>query len=747
MAQEAADIGNARRIELAIGQLDSLSTLPCVALQVFFELLRPQFSSVALADVIESDPALCAKFLSLLYQHHVDLVDEQFSLHRALDRLSPQLLRDTALSVRVNGLSELELVPGDTTTMTRKGLLLHSLAVAFCARELAEITSSRIDAQLAYLAGLLHDIGKLALEQVMPRSFALIAEEAESLKSSFCIVEQGHLGVDHSILGKNLARRWHLPEAVTMAIWLHHSDSAIIAQMVSEARIARLVQSADAMARQSGIGLSGSFDTPDSTEQIAQTLQIDVEQLEQIQQKLPEKVQERSRILGLHLPNTATRYCRTAHKVAEDFARKHTAVYLQNQKLQSASSHLDFLTDFLLNIDASTAAIDIAEDFAVRWQRFYQTGAVCLYFAGLDSQHSVEAVVVESLGQSTRVIFDIPEDSAPIPKPIARSFAVVNAHDYVDWLFEQLEVDFDVGRSKLMPLLSGGRAVGVIVFELHYPADAELFGEKFRISTSIAGAVLDNALSRRRQERLAEQFAQLISRTSSTPSRSVTDSSFDALAEMAAGVAHELNNPLSVISGRAQLLAKVETDQDKAQRLEQIQENVDEVSAIIEDLMSFAQPLPPRSTLTDIRQIIDEAVQLASQKTGTTDVNFQIDVAADVTNVFVDSAQIASALANIISNSIESYSDEVGPVNITVCSETGDSVRLRITDLGCGMDAETLRRVTYPFFSAKPAGRKRGMGLAYAQRFVRLNKGSLQITSEAGNGTTVTIRLPSRQIS
>jgi signal transduction histidine kinase len=181
--------------------------------------------------------------------------------------------------------------------------------------------------------------------------------------------------------------------------------------------------------------------------------------------------------------------------------------------------------------------------------------------------------------------------------------------------------------------------------------------------------------------------------------------------------------------------------------LEQIQENVDEVSAIIEDLMSFAQPIPPRSTLTDIRQIIDEAVQLASQKTGTIDVNFQIDVAADVTNVFVDSAQIASALANIISNSIESYSDEVGPVNITVCRETGDNVKLRITDLGCGMDEKTLHKVTYPFFSAKPAGRKRGMGLAYAQRLVRLNKGSFQITSEAGNGTTVTIRLPSRQIS
>ena len=74
--------------------------------------------------------------------------------------------------------------------------------------------------------------------------------------------------------------------------------------------------------------------------------------------------------------------------------------------------------------------------------------------------------------------------------------------------------------------------------------------------------------------------------------------------------------------------------------------------------------------------------------------------------------------------------------------ETADSVKLTITDCGYGMDSITLRKAIQPFFSAKEAGRKRGMGLAYAARLIQINKGSLNITSQPGEGTTVSIYLP-----
>ena len=115
-------------------------------------------------------------------------------------------------------------------------------------------------------------------------------------------------------------------------------------------------------------------------------------------------------------------------------------------------------------------------------------------------------------------------------------------------------------------------------------------------------------------------------------------------------------------------------------------------------------------------------------------------------NVFVDSAQVASAIANVFANSLESYADGSGPINVTATAdESGDFVKISISDQGCGMDAETLQRATQPFFCSKPAGRKRGMGLAHAQRIIQLNGGSLNITSQPDIGTTVTILLPCKK--
>ena len=753
MPKKNADTNPPQRthqVELAIGRLDSLSTLPCVAVRFFPNLLAGRFSPAGLADIIESDPALTAKILSLSSERGISLPHERFSLRLALDRLSADEVRNAVLSVKVlpvAGDPEGQIIP------RRAELLLHSLAVACCARDIAEITLPQVDQNVAYCVGLLHDLGKLALEEVMPKSFARIVEEAQAAQQCSCAIEQQHLGADHTIFGKHLAEKWHLPNQIVLAIWLHHGDTATISWHVPEARIAQLIQSADSIARQSGIGQSGSFDSPEPLAKIAQSLGINLEQLQQICQKLPETVAEKSKILGLDLPNATAQYCDIVHTAAAQFARKQAEISLENRQLQTASSHLDFTTDFLLSIDSSTSAIDIAENFATRWQRFYQTGMVCLYLVPPDpppAEQSLEAVVVESLGQSKKVSLNVPEDSTPISKTIVNKFAVLDARQHVDWLFEQLDVDFDRRQTKLAPLLSAGKAVGVIVFELHWPTDAKLFEEKFRTTTSIAGAILDVALTRQKQESFAELFAQLVSAVArpSWPclhgleARATT---LDALAEMAAGIAHELNNPLSVISGRAQLLAEAETDPKKKQSLKQIHENASEASAIVEELMSFAEPPQPRPAQTDIKQMLDEAIQLASQKTNVKQINTQIEVAKDVKTVFVDSGQIVSAIANVICNALESYTDEVGQIRITVDADENSSlVKFQISDVGCGMDTETLRKATQPFFSARPAGRKRGMGLAYATRLIQLNKGTLEITSQPGRGTTVTISLPCR---
>ena len=157
--------------------------------------------------------------------------------------------------------------------------------------------------------------------------------------------------------------------------------------------------------------------------------------------------------------------------------------------------------------------------------------------------------------------------------------------------------------------------------------------------------------------------------------------------------------------------------------------------------MSFAEPLEPRPTLTEMRQIVDEAMHLAARKSRTDQINLQLSVPEGAVDVFADSAQVVSALAAILSNAVESYTDPMGPVKVTVEPRESDTL-IQVSDLGRGMNAETLRKATHPFFSAKPAGRQRGMGLSYAMRLIQLNRGTLQIESQPAHGTTVTITLP-----
>jgi signal transduction histidine kinase len=414
------------------------------------------------------------------------------------------------------------------------------------------------------------------------------------------------------------------------------------------------------------------------------------------------------------------------------------------ERLQSDSSHFDFLKEFLVDINSISSAINVAENFAVRWQKFYQTGKVCLYFVPPVSSQTLEAVVVEELSHSRMLCLNAPVGTSVIPKTISNDFAILDAYDHIDWLFEQLDIEFDENRTKLIPLLSGGKAIGAVVFELHYPDDIELFEEKFQASSSVAATILGMALTQERQQHFAERFAQLISIPKDIKPRIASvENTLNCLAEMAAGAAHELNNPLAVISGRAQLLAEAEGDEEKKRILEQIYKNSREASTIIENLMGYAQPAEPKVASTDVRQMLDEAIELAQQKTNSEHINVQVEIAEGTKDVFIDSAQIVSAIANVISNAVESYEEKTGPIQIIAeTMESGNSIKLQIIDAGCGMDLGTVQKATLPFFSVKTAGRKSGMGLAYAARFIQLNKGSLNITSQPGSGTTVTICLP-----
>ena len=762
MAEGRVDTVACRKVELAIGALSSLSVPPGVAIQYLSKMLQGRFSPTSLESIVECEPAVAAAILAAAQKANVGPVRQRHAIRLVLERMEQDQIRDVLLGMRVSVDPERESAEEPLVRPARKDLILHSLAVACCARRLAEASGETSDLQLAYSAGLLHDIGKLALQDVMPKSLAAIVKEAEMTKASLHTVEQSHLGTNHSLLGRQLAWKWRLPEPLAMAIWLHHSDALTLAGDSPNMELARWVWAADQMVRQTGTGSSGSYDTPAPLSFIASVVHLDVPALQEICEALPKETTEKALALGLDTPSAAVKYCELIHTTAANLSRKNTELSVSSRTQAVASSYLGFAREFLLATGSSLETIDIAEELARRWQRFFQTGSVCLYlidWAG-GVAGGVDVVFVEALGHSHKMVLSAPEGVALVPRAVVDRFTVIDAQRHIDWLIEQVDVEFDLNRTKLLPLVSEGQIVGMLAFDLNYPADAAVFAERFEMAAAMAGTVLGLSAAREHQVRWSDHFVQALqaSRARETATSPVEPTQatarpspgqepqppydqLETLAEMAAGIAHELNNPLSIISGRAQLLAEAETDAQKKQELGQIQENAREASSIVDDLMSFAEPLPPRPARTPVRQIIDEAMHLAARKSRIDRVNAQLQLPGGTVEVFADSAQVVSAVANIISNAVESYTDPMGPIKIAVESK-GNGIQLQVSDLGRGMDSETLRKATYPFFSAKGAGRQRGMGLSYAMRLIQLNGGSLQIQSQPAQGTMVTITLP-----
>ena len=745
---------SARQIELLVRKLDSLSMVPEVASVFLSQLARDGNNTAALSDIIECDASLTAKVMSLAHEKGVVFTDDIPSVGEALSQLPVSLIRDSLLSVKVFQGFDAEFDPDSGRSLPRRQLAIHSLAVACCSQAIAEVVLGSRGRGLAFSAGLLHDVGKLAIDEVMPKSYAKIVEKAKSQESALHIVEGKELGVDHTIIGKRLGEKWSLPGEVINAIWMHHSDVEVISGSVTRGKLALVVKLADIVARQCSLGLSGSFDdTSESVSAICGILVLSDDQLEGIRQQLPDEVLRRSSLLGLEERGGHGAYCGFIAETAARLAHDNTELSQINTETGAGSAQMSFVSDFLLNVSSNETVSGIAGKFASKLQRHYQTGPVCVYAVEDADDAFVEMVTVDKSSKCDTVFVNVPSGAEAIPEQLQREFVICDAADHVGWIFEQIDFEIDLSRAKIAPLMAGGKAVGVVVFEPRMPFDSVRHGEVFSVVTAIAGGVLGLAVANAKGNRLAERCVELSYKGPERPEEPVPEpakpvestvsANFAGVAEMAAGAAHELNNPLAVISGRAQLLFDSESDEEKKKMLEQVKDRTEEISGIVADLMSYAKPEDPKPQTVTVMQLIDEAVKNVTKKHGIGAVEMTLEGVEGLGEVLVDKGQVVIAIANILSNCLDSYKGGNGPIRIDgSCAQVEGSVAIQIVDSGCGMSADVLSKACEPFFSWRPAGRKRGMGLAQSLRLLQLNKATLSIASRMDEGTTVTVSFP-----
>ncbi len=680
MANEPSARGLARELEYTLYQMDGLSVLPAAATALLRGLFEMSLSPDELNSIAESDPAIAVMLFSLLHRRGIRPKQDRISVRSAIQELPLRQIRDNFFAAKIylpagNDPARLEL---------RRNLVAFAAAVGHCAGAVTEQGSVDIEPELAFAAGLLHNIGNLALDEAMPRSFQRLIEQAKNQQLSITAVQQQNLGLDYTILGKRLAQRWHLPESVAMAIWLHQSDTETIAKAIPQAKIAQVVRLAYLISRRAGIGISGSFDATELPGELLKSLGITADQAEQIGNQAAQEIAEKSQYFGTDIQTDIAQYCEALQFAAGTLAAEGSKLTQQIQQSHTKSSHFDFTSELLTTFEPTAEPMEIAQHFACHFRKFYQTGRVCLYLIDPQDDTRAEAVITEDNNGVRTIRLSIPADTSAVPDSIANSFAVIDAAQNCGWIFEKLDVEFDTARTKIAPLIAQGTALGAILFEFSYPVQTAQLKEMFEATSFIAAVLLNMAMYRQKQQQLAEAFALLVAKPAVVQQPPVQDTQqliLSALAEMAAGAAHELNNPLAVVSGIAQLLSESETDPAKKQTLKQIQTNCRELADIVNDLMSYAEPAPPRKTHVGLGQLLEEAMQLASLKTGLDNINAQTFLPDSDTGLFVDSGQIVPVLANIICNALQSYGGQAGPIKVTAES-TLDSIKIQISDQG-----------------------------------------------------------------
>ncbi len=236
----------------------------------------------------------------------------------------------------------------------------------------------------------------------------------------------------------------------------------------------------------------------------------------------------------------------------------------------------------------------------------------------------------------------------------------------------------------------------------------------------------------------------------------------EALGTLAGGVAHDFNNIITAILGNAELAAyEIESGSNAREFLDEIRKAARRARDVVNQILAFSRREPTRRRRMVLDPVLEDSVRLL-RATLPARVTLQAYCAAGVPPVMADATQIQQVLINLVNNATQAMNGVAGRIEvrldqIVLDEETarnrpalaelrqrhhGRTVRLTVSDTGCGMDAATLARVFEPFFTTKLPGQGTGLGLAVVHGIVRAHGGAVEVASDPGRGASFSIHLP-----
>ena len=244
------------------------------------------------------------------------------------------------------------------------------------------------------------------------------------------------------------------------------------------------------------------------------------------------------------------------------------------------------------------------------------------------------------------------------------------------------------------------------------------------------------------QQNLEERVADALARVTAAEKRLVVAQRLSATGTLAAGFAHEINNPLGgILNALRKLREGGLSDERREQYFELVLDGLDRIRTIVERILHFT-PSRKEPTSLDAGDVIRRAADFATHRAEQRRIPITVSADEDL-QIVGDAQELTQAVLNLVLNAIDAIPPEQlgGRVELSA-RRAGDEAFLEVRDNGAGMDAETVQRCVDFFYSTKPEGEGTGLGLAIVQHIVTDHGGTLDIESEPGEGTLVRARLP-----
>ncbi|MEJ2689992.1 MAG: HDOD domain-containing protein [Deltaproteobacteria bacterium] len=750
--------------------VDNLPTLPAIAIEAI-RLMEGEHSSFkSVAELLENDQVLTSKVLHYANSAYIGARSKVRSISKAVSLLGFNTIRGIILSASIFDSFSKEF-PHHKKLVN---FWLHSIGVAAA----AEILAKRLgfaQPDEAYVAGLLHDIGKLVCYLQFPDKFAELCAELDnegnysSAGSLPLDLEKAILGVTHIDAGKTVATVWKFPEILAKSIWLHH-------QPLSEtiypdpANLHQVIRFADVICICNNVGSSyflteGPYCHENfhyALENLAMLHHFSANDLEEILSEVLEKIQNLGDILGFWDEEV---YKRSVSSANLSLGSMGINLDKSNRQLQQANRVLDATCRMARELHTGLSVSAAAKVICKYVQKAFQSSScLCLIQDGYQQAFTGQI----SRGEICQE-FTVPSHLAGMKDyagktdagSIEREAVARLQHTTMELSMGGALENFITGilansrflatffladknsRWSMNPIL-GELVISFNEAESLQEESLEELQKNFSAFGLTAGNIVERLLLEKHLVRQAEKLTETSRKMEENQRQLFHSHRLATVGQLAAGAAHEINNPLTIISLNLQILMRLLEDTENSasikERLQTIAGQERRISKIIQDLMGFARPAEPKFEPSRISDIINKVLAVLGDRVKMTKIKMETGLPPELPLVMVDPLQMEQVFMNLLINANHAMPDG-GKISIGA-TDRKNLLEISVSDTGTGIEPKDLTKIFDPFFTTKKEGEGTGLGLAICNSIVEHNGGSLRVRSKLGEGTTFILSLP-----